>query len=218
MFTYGNLVRGSNDLKNNLENFVGSLGLFINNRMWETGWWHEPSERIMYAPSLSDFITRKAPDGLGRSVEWVYASLFGPAKINAAARKTLEEFDRVIQVETGTSAEKIFKAEVIGSHRPAAAHGEIGNGRSRDNNVMSTIQGNDQTYTVRRLMRDAQLGKCDPELVELVRAGELSPNAAAIKAGFRRPTLTISDSPESAAASIRKKFGTDFARQLKELL
>jgi hypothetical protein len=95
---------------------------------------------------------------------------------------------------------------------PAAAHGEIGKGRIRPDNVRSNDYGNDQTYTVRRLMRDA------PELVELVRTGELSPHAAAIKAGFRRPTLSISDNPESAAASIRKKFGPDFAQALKAAL
>jgi hypothetical protein len=215
MFTYGFLFRGSKDLANNLDSFSVSLLDFVTHKMWQTGWWDEPSEKMLYAPSLSEFVERDVPDGLGQSIDWVYASLLGPSKINQKAAKALSAFDAAINVETGKSAKVVFDAEAIGAmqaHGPAAAHGEIGNGRSRGDNITSTDRGTDQTYTVRRLMRDA------PELVELVRTGELSPHAAAIRAGFRRPTLTISDVPESAAASIRKKFGTDFAQALCEAL
>jgi hypothetical protein len=54
---------------------------------------------------------------------------------------------------------------------------KVGRPRESNNvdniNITPAVGGNDPTYTVRRLMRDA------PELVELVRTGELSPNAAA---------------------------------------
>jgi hypothetical protein len=46
-------------------------------------------------------------------------------------------------------------------------------------------QGNSRTYTLNRLRRDA------PELFDAVVAGKLSPNAAAIEAGFRRKTTPL---------------------------
>jgi len=46
-------------------------------------------------------------------------------------------------------------------------------------------QGNARTYTLNRLRREA------PELFDAVVAGKLSPNAAAIEAGFRRKTTPL---------------------------
>ena len=86
------------------------------------------------------------------------------------------------------------------------------NSRNRVGNTKSVNDGYDSTYALRRLKRD------HPELAQAVINGELSANAAAIKAGFRKPSLTISYDPESAAAAIRRKFGDDFANQLAEAL
>jgi hypothetical protein len=50
-------------------------------------------------------------------------------------------------------------------------------------NIMRSKQGTSRAYTLDRLARER------PDLFEQVRAGELSANAAAIEAGFRkRPT------------------------------
>lgn len=71
----------------------------------------------------------------------------------------------------------------LGEIAPLAKHGEIGNGRkneSRDDNIRSTHYGTDTEYTLRRLKRDA------PELLVQIESGELSVNAAAIKAGIRK--------------------------------
>ena len=93
-----------------------------------------------------------------------------------------------------------------------ASHGEVGNGRSRVDNINSTQGGTDPNYTLKRLKRD------HPELANAVINGELSANAAAIQAGFRKPSITINPDPESAAAAIRRKFGDEFAHQLAEAL
>lgn len=69
---------------------------------------------------------------------------------------------------------------------PLADVGEIGNGRkdeSRVDNVSSTKGGNDTDYTLRRLARD------QPELLDEIKSGALSVNAAAIKAGIRASRL-----------------------------
>jgi hypothetical protein len=54
---------------------------------------------------------------------------------------------------------------------------------------------NDTIYAVRRLKRDR------PDLAERVIAGELSPNAAAIEAGFRHSMISVRS--DDAAAAIR---------------
>jgi hypothetical protein len=53
-------------------------------------------------------------------------------------------------------------------------------GKESDNNVIRLRQGNDTTYTLRRLARD------NPELLDKIEAGELTVNAAAIQAGIRK--------------------------------
>lgn len=58
-----------------------------------------------------------------------------------------------------------------------------------------------QTYTLRRLARD------NPALLDKVEAGELTANAAAIEAGFRKPTKSIPvDSAESAVRALLRVF------------
>jgi len=107
------------------------------------------------------------------------------------------------------SCTKLLLSEV-----PALAkNGEIGNGRSSPDNIRATNEyGTSPTYTLKRLKRD------HPELAQAVINGELSTNAAAIQAGFRKPSITINPDPESAATAIRRKFGDEFAHQLAEAL
>ncbi|MFN9603403.1 MAG: hypothetical protein ACK6A7_08125 [Planctomycetota bacterium] len=85
--------------------------------------------------------------------------------------------DAIRNAKGGTVGEAIAKVE---SMPELPERGEIGNGRSRDDNVISTKQGNDTEYTLRRLKRDS------PELYSEVKSGELSVNAAAIQAGIRK--------------------------------
>lgn len=73
-------------------------------------------------------------------------------------------------------AETIVKVEAMPE---LPANGKVGNGRSFDN-IKATKGGTDTEYTLRRLKRDA------PELLQAVKRGELSVNAAAIKAGIRK--------------------------------
>lgn len=63
--------------------------------------------------------------------------------------------------------------------KPLTQHGEVGNGRSRGDNVTSTERGNDSKYTLARLARDR------PDILERMKANEFgSVNAAAVEAGF----------------------------------
>ncbi len=69
--------------------------------------------------------------------------------------------------------------------------------------------GNTKARALRRLRADA------PELHERVLAGELTPHAAMIEAGFRPRTITIPIDPNTAADRIRRNFTPD---QLAELI
>ncbi len=60
-------------------------------------------------------------------------------------------------------------------------------------------QGNSVDYTIRRLKRDA------PELAQQVIRGELSANAAAIKAGFRQPKYQLPDDPQAAGRYLAQR-------------
>jgi hypothetical protein len=87
------------------------------------------------------------------------------------------------------------------------------------NDILYNIQevraptGTSKDATLRRLRKDR------PDLHQQVIAGELSANAAALEAGFRRPSVQITDAdPATAAVRIREKLGEEFAVALKALL
>lgn len=80
-------------------------------------------------------------------------------------------------------------------------------------NIPLPQRGTSKSHTLRRLKRDS------PALADAVIRGELTANAAAIQAGFRKPSITLnSTNPQLAAKNIREKLGGDFASQLKEAL
>jgi hypothetical protein len=73
--------------------------------------------------------------------------------------------------------------------------------------------GNRRDYTLDRLQRDA------PELFDAVHRKELSPNAAAIKAGFRPKTFTVrADRPESIARTLRRQLDPEVLALVAKLL
>jgi hypothetical protein len=70
--------------------------------------------------------------------------------------------------------------------------------------------GNRKDKALRRLARER------PDLLERFERGELSANAAALEAGFRRPSVQITAAdPAAAAKRIREKLGDYFADQLR---
>jgi len=100
--------------------------------------------------------------------------------------------------------------EVLGKHgRSDAARDEMGRfargEESRGSNATSGNLGRGRSYTLARLRRDR------PELAERVEAGELSANAAAVEAGFRRrptPLDTLRRTWAKASEEERAEFLT----------
>jgi hypothetical protein len=72
--------------------------------------------------------------------------------------------------------------------------------KNKGSNKTIVSLGRGADYTVARLDRDL------PELAQAVRRGEITANAAAVQAGFRKPTWTAPADPERLAQAIEKRF------------
>jgi len=73
-------------------------------------------------------------------------------------------------------------------------------------NDVTVGRGNSPTYVLRRLQRD------HPALAERVMKGELSANAAAIEAGFRKRTIRVPDDADAAIDALVGRFGIERVR------
>jgi KilA-N domain len=90
-------------------------------------------------------------------------------------------FTQAITEETGKSPKDWYESQLIDQEKPLPQNGEVGNGRpSSFDNIKPTQGGTSADYTRKRLKRDR------PDLLERVAEGEMSLNAAAIEAGFRK--------------------------------
>ena len=64
-------------------------------------------------------------------------------------------------------------------------------------------RGTSKTYTLRKLARDR------PDLLDRVETGELSANAAAIEAGFRKKTMTVPCDIDGLIEVLKRKFNEE---------
>jgi len=82
-----------------------------------------------------------------------------------------------------------------------------------------TDDGHDANGLRRRIQKRANAGDPDARvLAEQLKAGTISPNAAAIAAGMREKYIRISPSPSKAAKSLASKQGREWCLQLLEEL
>lgn len=84
------------------------------------------------------------------------------------------------------------------------------------NNVTGheSTTGNSRAYSISRVQRE-----CDPETVAAVMAGEMSPNAALVKAGVRENRqVYIPRDPARAVEKLRDQFGDDFIEGIRRAL
>lgn len=83
-------------------------------------------------------------------------------------------------------------------------------------NIVNTLddrpQGNSADYALRKLRADA------PEMHARVLAGELSPHAAMVQAGYRKKMYQIPADAEDAAIVLLKKFNADELQQIVEII
>lgn len=105
--------------------------------------------------------------------------------------------------------------EALAAFREAML-GDQGRKPETDNNVIpiDTPQGNSRAYSISRVQRE-----CDPDTVAAVMAGEMSPNAALVKAGVRENRqVYIPRDPARAVEKLRDQFGDDFIEGIRRAL
>ena len=121
--------------------------------------------------------------------------------------------DRLIEHKQQEIAEKAKQAvdKPLAADPVAAGKAGPGRGNKTVGNDKRFTGNQDMTYTLRRLARD------NPDLLELVAKGNLSPNAAAVQAGFRKPTRSIPiDTPEAAVKALLRVFTREQLKQAFE--
>jgi len=75
-------------------------------------------------------------------------------------------------------------------------------------------RGNSRAYSIAVVQRE-----CDPDTVAAVMAGEMSPNAALVKAGLRENRqVYLPRDPAAAAEKLRRQFGNEFVDALRRAI
>ena len=75
-------------------------------------------------------------------------------------------------------------------------------------------RSNSRAYSISRVQRE-----CDAETIAAVMAGEISPNAALVKAGVRdNRQVYIPRDPVAAVQKLRSQFGDDFLEGMRRAL
>lgn len=170
----------------------------ITDRIWE-GWVDINTQQRYSQPDFVTFVTTPILEGLGATID----------QIKALCEKDREAIDLIDQ-ELTRKPGGANNPEGIGgkSHKEAIVN---------HNNVMNdketkASQGNSIEYTLRRLRKD------HPELHEKVINNELSPNAAAIEAGFRKKQITVTLEVDAIVKVIKRYLAPEQITQLKEML
>lgn len=82
--------------------------------------------------------------------------------------------------------------------------------------IINTLEdrpdGTSAAYALRKLRADA------PEMHARVLAGELSPHAGMVEAGYRKKTIQIPTEPNAAARALLRKFNADELQQIVEII
>lgn len=136
------------------------------------------------------------PDEFESFEAWVVAD--PPTGLGAESIKKLKD------IVKATDAEGPVRKALLGKPGPKA---------SSSHNITGTLSGTSRSYTLDRLQREA------PQLFDAVQRKELSPNAAAIKAGFRtRPVYIPVDRPDAIVAKLRRELDPEVLAMVIKLL
>lgn len=105
--------------------------------------------------------------------------------------------------------------EALAAFREAMKH--QGERLHLDDNVIEVERspvGNSRAYSISRVQRE-----CDPDTVAAVMAGEMSPNAALVRAGVRENRqVYIPRDPAAAVEKLRTQFGDDFLKAMRRVM
>lgn len=180
-----------------LENMPRLIREAIENKIW-TGWTDRATGQTFSQPDFYTFITTPVLEGLGAT----------PDQIKALCIKDLALTDLIDQELTRKPGAPVGNQFASKEHKTNTDN--VSN--CIDGHKRNESHGNSLEYTLRRLR------KHHPELHEQVLANEMSPNAAAIEAGFRKHTITVTVDVEAIARKLRRTLDQDQIDELIQLL
>ncbi len=176
----------------NLSHFLEGLAEAVEKEAW-----------LQLGLSFQEFISSPAPDGLDIPLEQFKAAYH--------IRHRKEKYFPTAAEYYSKMRKKVLDQLNPELPKPTVGDGNPGPGRGNKtvNNVNRLRGGNSETYALRRLKRDR------PDLADKVLDGELSANAAAIEAGFRKRTITVTLEPRSIARTLARHLSED---QINDLI
>jgi hypothetical protein len=153
-----------------IANVPGLLKQIIGNDMWRKRYCKQIKQDVEFR-RFPDFVTAHPPEGLGTNMR-VLEAICRHSGDN-------EAYDMLVRMGAGEGG---------GDNNPYGRNGKPNDLITVDIvNSDSRPTGNSAAAALRRLAKDT------PELHAQVLAGELSPNAAAIEAGFRKRKFQLPD-------------------------
>lgn len=172
----------------------GLLKQVIKNDMWRRRIVRQTKKSIEYN-RFADFVKDYPPDGLGSNMN-VLMSL-------CRFHEDIEAVDLLAKVDAGKEG---------GNNNPNGLGGKSGKTSDdidTNNNINSVNKptrptGTSAAATMRRLSKDF------PLIHERVLSGELSPNKAALEAGFRQPKFQLPSDPIAAGRYMANRVNEDW--------
>lgn len=172
-----------------LHSVPGLIKQIINENMWQRRV-IEATGEVVECKSFNEFVVSTPPKGVGTDLKTLERLCFDD-------KEALTLLSEAVTEGPGKRAKAEAKEDI-------------------HNNIMNitpqAVQGTSRSYTLRKLRKDA------PELHAKVIAGDISPNAAMIEAGFRRKMVSIPTDPTGAANAIIRNFNYDDLTTLINLL
>lgn len=170
-----------------LANVPGLVKNIIKSEMWRDRIVRQTGKQATFK-RFRDFVEAYPPEGLHTTI---------PMLIQICT--TYDDMEAV---------SLIARAEA-GERGNPTGNNQYTNSGNHNNIMVSTkelvaTQGTSTTYTMRRLAKDA------PELHKAVVSGDLSPNAAALQAGFRRRKFQMPDTPEAAGKYLAERVDVEW--------
>lgn len=184
--------------RHEMENLPEYIKILVREDAWRERY-SEVLGRMVTFSRFADFVAADIPDGLGTDIETV-------KKLIRDDNDARDAVDRAMEGKQGARTDLLDNIQEV--------------------NNTEAPTGTSSDAAIRRLRKhalDAETGEILDErihdLYERVLAGELSPNAAAIEAGFRKRMISIPvEDAERAARSIRANMPPEVVNKLASLL
>lgn len=173
--------------------------------LWKSRQW---PDQTIHLDRFEDYLLRPAREGLGvPSLKWLRRVLDAhPEKDEReealrAVRQEVPDFDERADAEERKEAVRDARANREGPGAPEGKSNNPNGRRGKDeetNGVSNTISSSRRDHgSTNRLAIIGRLKRDRPDLLDKVESGELTPNAAAIEAGFRRRKIQVEPDPQA---------------------